>query len=105
MNKYQKLKEELELVGIGEMKVYGKSMLPIIESGSLLTYEHVDLGFCHYKIDDIVFCKVGDRIIDAHKIVAIDEDKGYLIANNHGYINGWTKEIYGRATRINGVKI
>jgi hypothetical protein len=30
------------------------------------------------------------------KVVKMDNNKGYLIANNHGYENGWTKIIYGR---------
>lgn len=74
------------------MKAFGSSMLPILKSGSLLTFEKSE----RYEIGDIVFCKVKGRYIDAHKIVKQDEGKGYLIANNHGWENGWTRSIYGR---------
>jgi hypothetical protein len=92
MNKFERLKQELETAGTGKMKAFGNCMLPILKSGSLLTFEKVN----DYEIGDIVFCKVKGRFIDAHKIVKKDTNKGFLIANNHGYENGWTKIIYGR---------
>ena len=94
MNKFERLKEELERSGTGKMKAFGSSMLPLLKSGSLLTFEKAG----DYEIGDIVFCKVKGRYIDAHKVVKTDTNKGYLIANNHGYENGWTKIIYGRVT-------
>ena len=39
MNKYERLKTELEIVGNGKMKAFGDSMRPILKSGSLLTFE------------------------------------------------------------------
>jgi SOS-response transcriptional repressor LexA len=100
MNKFERLKTELEAVGNGKMKAFGNSMLPILKSGSLLTFTKTS----EYQIGDIVFCKVKGRYIDAHKIVKIDPNKGYLIANNHGFENGWTKIIYGKviATEFRG---
>jgi len=92
MNKFERLKHELDNTGTGKMKAFGSSMLPILKSGSLLTFEKSDV----YEIGDIVFCKVKGRYIDAHKVVKKDSNKGFLIANNHGYENGWTKIIYGR---------
>ncbi len=75
---------------------HGNSMLPIIKSGSLLTFEKADT----YQIGDVVFSKVRGRYIDAHKIVKTDQNKGYLIANNHGYENGWTKQVFGKVTEV-----
>lgn len=95
MNKYLRLKEELETIGTGSMKCFGNSMLPILKSGSVLTFEKQE----QYKIGDIVFCKVRGRFIDAHKITKEDENKGFMIANNHGFENGWTKIVYGKAIR------
>jgi len=95
MNKYLKLKEELDTIGIGKMKGFGNSMLPILKSGSLLTFQKND----KYEIGDIVFCKVNGRFIDAHKIIKHDLQKGFLIANNHGWENGWTKIIYGKVIK------
>ncbi len=92
MNKFERLKEILASTGSGKMKAFGSSMLPILKSGSLLTFETAE----EYEIGDIVFCKVKGRYIDAHKIVKKDSNKGFLIANNHGWENGWTKVIYGR---------
>jgi len=94
MNKFERLKRALETEGNGKMKAFGNSMLPILKSGSLLSFEPSD----EYEIGDIVCCKVKGRYIDAHKIVKKDTNKGYLIANNHGFENGWTKIIYGRVT-------
>ena len=93
MNKYHRLQQVLESEGIGKMKCFGQSMVPILKSGSLLTFRKQ----AAYGIGDIVFCKVKGRFIDAHKIVKVHPNKGYLIANNHGYENGWTQTIFGRA--------
>jgi SOS-response transcriptional repressor LexA len=92
MNKFERLKQDLEVSGRGKMKAFGSSMLPILKSGTLLTFEKMS----DYRIGDIVFCKVKGRYIDAHKVVKVDTNKGYLIANNRGWENGWTKIIYGR---------
>ena len=92
MNKYERLKTDLESTGKGKMKAFGSSMLPILKSGSHLTFEKAPA----YKIGDIVFCKVKGRYIDAHKIIKTDAHKGFLIANNHGFENGWTRTIYGK---------
>ena len=92
MKKYQRAIENLTKNGTHTMKVYGNSMLPIIKSGSTLTYVSAD----EYKVGDIVFCKVRGRYIDAHKIIKKNDEKGYQIANNRGHINGWTKTIYGK---------
>jgi len=95
MNKYERLKIELASAGTGKMKAFGNSMLPILKSGSLLTFARA----VDYDIGDIVFCKVKGRYIDAHKIIKSEAGKGFLIANNHGLENGWTKMIYGKVIR------
>jgi SOS-response transcriptional repressor LexA len=95
MNKYYRLMQELEDQNSGRMKCFGQSMRPILKSGSLLTFEKQD----DYRIGDIVFCKVKGRFIDAHKITKIHPSRGFMIANNRGWENGWTKMIYGRAVR------
>ncbi|MBV8251316.1 MAG: S24 family peptidase [Chitinophaga sp.] len=92
MNKFERLKSDLETLGTGRMKAFGSSMLPILKSGTLLTFMKAE----EYHIGDIVFCKVKGHYIDAHKIIKRDAGKGYLIANNHGFENGWTRTIYGK---------
>jgi len=86
---------ELSTTGTGKMEAFGNSMLPILKSGSLLTFTQST----SYNIGDIVFCKVRGRYIDAHKIIKTDGGKGFLIANNHGFENGWTKTIFGKVIR------
>ena len=93
MNKYYRLQQVLEAEGTGKMKCFGQSMRPILQSGSLLTFEKQD----QYVIGDIVFSKVKGRFIDAHKIIKTHPQRGYLIANNHGWENGWTRTIFGKA--------
>jgi len=95
MSKYEALKIKLAATGSGQMKCFGSSMVPILKSGSLLTFIKQE----KYEIGDIVFCKVKGRYIDAHKITKIDSDGKYMIANNHGFENGWTKIIYGKAVK------
>ncbi|OMP76357.1 S24/S26 family peptidase [[Flexibacter] sp. ATCC 35208] len=92
MNKFERLKSELAQNGTGKMKAFGSSMLPILKSGSTLTFVRAE----GYQIGDIVFCKVKGRYIDAHKVIKMDAHKGYLIANNHGHENGWTRIVYGK---------
>ncbi len=95
MNKYDNLKENLKNNGTGTMKCFGNSMKPILESGSLITFETRE----KYEVGDIVFCKCRGRHIDAHKIIKVDSAGRYLIANNHGFENGWTKIIFGKAVK------
>jgi hypothetical protein len=94
VNKYKMLLEELETVGSGSMKCFGNSMLPILSNPSVCFYEVRD----QYNIDDIVFSKVNGRYIDAHKITAVDGDR-YLISNNKGHNNGWTRTVYGKVVK------
>lgn len=93
MNKYHKLIQDLDEKGEGYMTCFGNSMLPILKSGSTLKFQKQE----EYQKGDIVFCKVKGRFIDAHKIVKTSKAKGFLIANNHGFENGWTKKIFGKA--------
>lgn len=92
MTKYERLKNELATDGVGTMKCFGNSMKPVIESGTTLVF----LAAKEYKKGDIVFCKVKGRYIDAHRIIATNEKRGYLIANNKGHQNGWTRKVFGK---------
>jgi hypothetical protein len=51
------------------------------------------------KKDEIAYCKVKGNYY-THKVLATDPKKGCLIGNNHGHVNGWTKQVYGRVTEI-----
>lgn len=92
MNKYHRLISELAENGTGKMKCFGNSMLPILSNPSICEYHKRPL----YEVGDIVFCKVKGRFIDAHKITKVGNDGRFMIANNHGFENGWTRDVYGK---------
>jgi len=94
MNKYENLIASLAKEGAGTMKCSGNSMLPILSNPCTNTYRKQE----SYDIGDIVFCKVKGRFIDAHLVTAKDGDR-YLISNNHGHNNGWTRTVFGRVVR------
>jgi hypothetical protein len=75
----------------------GNSMVPLIKSGqehelSPTTIEEVEVG-------DIVYCKVKGNFY-THLVKAKDPKKGCQIGNNKGGINGWTKQVYGKVTKV-----
>lgn len=92
MTKYDRLKQDLELTGYGNMKCFGNSMTPILQNATLNFY----IREIEYQVGDIVFCKVKGRYIDSHLITKKGDNGQYLISNNHGHDNGWTSKIYGR---------
>jgi hypothetical protein len=75
----------------------GNSMVPLIHSGqehklSPASVEDVEVG-------DIVYCKVNGKFY-THLVKAVDPNKGCLIGNNKGRINGWTKSVYGKVVEV-----
>lgn len=75
----------------------GNSMTGRIESGQLVTVAPVNAALNH---GDIVLCSVRGAIY-LHIIKQGPRDDGkYLIGNNRGRINGWTKVIFGRVTKV-----
>ena len=75
----------------------GNSMTPILKSKQPVeitpcSWEDVEKG-------DIVYCKVRGNCY-THLVKGTNEKRGVLIGNNHGRINGWTKNIYGKVTKI-----
>ena len=91
-NRYHQLIADLEETGHGRMKCRGNSMLPILSNPSTCFYSRQ----AGYAVGDIVFCKVNGRFIEAHKITKIGPDGRFMIANNHGHENGWTRTIYAK---------
>ena len=75
----------------------GNSMLPILKSRQPVeltptTWEQVEVG-------DIVFCKVRGNFY-THLVTAKNDKKGCQISNNRKHVNGWTKAVYGKVTKI-----
>ncbi len=74
----------------------GNSMVPLIKSGQ----DHI-LAPCIIEDcskGDIVYCKVKGNFY-THLVKAVG-DKGLLIGNNKGRINGWTKAVYGKVIKV-----
>lgn len=95
MTKYDRLKKDLENTGKGLMKCFGNSMTPILCNATLNEYVKQN----SYEIGDIVFAKVKGRWIDSHLITKRDADGRYMISNNHGHDNGWTRQVYDKVIR------
>ena len=75
----------------------GQSMTPLIKSGQ--EHELSPVKVEQIVVGDIVYCKVRKNYY-THIVKSIDPNRGFLIGNNHGLINGWTKKIYGKVTKI-----
>lgn len=72
-------------------------MVPLIHSGqehmlAPITLEDVEVG-------DIVYCKVKGNFY-THLVKAKNEQKGLLIGNNRGGVNGWTKAVFGKVIEV-----
>ena len=75
----------------------GNSMVPLIKSGQ--EHELSPVNILDIAIGDIVYCKVHGNFY-THLVKAKDDVKGCLIGNNRGGINGWTKQVYGKVTKV-----
>ena len=77
----------------------GNSMSPVIKSGQKHELTPVTDWYQEVSVGDIVYCKVKGNFY-THFVKAKNANKGCLIGNNKGGVNGWTKQIFGRVTQI-----
>ena len=75
----------------------GNSMLPILKSKQPVLLQPVHWEDC--EAGDIVFCKVRGNCF-THLVKGKNAKRGLLIGNNHGRLNGWTKNVYGKVIEI-----
>lgn len=75
----------------------GNSMTPLIKSNQKHTLAPISIE--EVEVGDIVFCKVKGRYF-THLVTAKNEEKGIQISNNHGHVNGWTKQIFGKVIEV-----
>lgn len=75
----------------------GNSMTPLIMSGQKHELAPVQWEDC--EKGDIVYCKVKGRHY-THLVLAKSHERGLQIGNNHGKVNGWTKNVYGKVISI-----
>ena len=76
----------------------GNSMSPIIKSGQKHILHAVN-DTSTIEVGDIVYCKVKGNFY-THLVKAKNADKGFLIGNNKGGVNGWTKQIFGKVIKV-----
>lgn len=75
----------------------GNSMVSIIKSGQNHKLSPVKWEDC--EVGDIVYCKVKSKFY-THSVKSKSIERGLLIGNNKGNINGWTKNVYGKVIEI-----
>jgi len=88
-----------EKIAAGETVVNkepGNSMLPLIKSRQPCELRPIDRPL---KKGDIVYAKVRGHYY-THLISAIGQDGRVQISNNHGRINGWTRDVIALVTPI-----
>lgn len=75
----------------------GNSMTPLIKSGQ----DHVLVPAKWEECikEDIVYCKVNGRFY-THLVYTTCSKRGVQIGNNHGHVNGWTKQVFGKVTQV-----
>lgn len=86
-------------VNAGEVVVNregGNSMTPLLKSREPVELRKPDRPL---RKGDIVFCKVRGRYM-THLVHAVGDDGRYMIGNNHGHMNGWTRDIIAIATKL-----
>ena len=93
MHKLELLQEKGKLITSEK----GNSMLPRIKSGQ--KHKLVTCTWEECEINDIVYCKVSGRFF-THLVHAKNIQKGLQIGNMKGFINGWTKTVYGKVTEV-----
>lgn len=78
-------------------KEFGNSMFPYIASEQEHKLEPVVWENCN--VGDIVYCEAKGRFYTRF-VKGKDTQRGLLIGNNRGNLNGWTKNVYGRVIEI-----
>ena len=75
----------------------GNSMMPLIKSRQPVRIIPITWEQC--EVGDIVYCKVKGNLY-THLVKGKNDKRGLLIGNNHGRINGWTRNVYGKVVEI-----
>lgn len=95
--RYQDILQELAQGNTVAHKPRGNSMTPLIKSG-----QRIEISPCHssdIQTGDIVLAKVKGHYY-IHLVTRTSLDGRFMISNNHGHDNGWTRQVYGRVTKI-----
>ncbi len=81
-----------------EFRPRGNSMSGIINDNDLVVVEPITESTKIAK-GDVVLCRVnGNEYL--HLVKSVGDDGRYMIGNNKGGTNGWTKQIFGKFTCV-----
>lgn len=78
-------------------KEKGNSMVPLIYSNQ--EHKLAPAKLEELEVGDITYCKVRGSYY-THLVKAKDANKGVLIGNKKGGINGWTKQVFGKVIEV-----
>lgn len=95
--RYPDIIRELDAGHSVSLKPHGNSMTPMIKSGDRITLSPCSPS--EVTVGDAVLAKVKGRYF-IHKVTAIGDDGRFQISNNHGHVNGWSRQVYGKVTEI-----
>lgn len=79
-----------------EIRPRGNSMRGKVNDGDLVTLEPTPRE--KLEVGDVVLARVNGKDY-LHLIKAIDQGR-FLIGNNRGGTNGWTRAVFGKAIKI-----
>lgn len=73
----------------------GNSMTPKLQSREPVILEPMS-DWNMFKKDDIAYVKIKGKYY-THLVYGVDKEKGLLIGNNHGHVQGWTRKVFAKA--------
>lgn len=73
----------------------GNSMTPLLKSREPVILEP-QKDWNTFKVGDIAYIKIHGNYY-THLVHGVSADKGLLIGNNHGHVQGWTKKVFAKA--------
>lgn len=76
----------------------GNSMTPILKSKEPVILEP-ETDWNKFNKGDIAYVKIHGRYY-THLVHGVDKERGLLIGNNHGHVQGWTRKIFAKAHLI-----
>lgn len=88
--------EKLQAGQVVQFRPRGNSMTGKVDDGDLVTVQPVAPE--SLEVGDVVLCKVHGTYY-LHLITAKDGQR-FQISNNKGNVNGWTKTIFGKVTKV-----
>ena len=93
MSKMSDIAQQLTNDETVRTRLSGNSMSPRIKSRDLVTIQPCKLE--DLKENDVAFVKVRGNYY-LHLVKQVGDDGRLLICNNHGRVNGWTRQVFGK---------